>query len=284
MAVAHIIATTDMPDLPPSDFAFSVNFKKGVGPASRVFTATSAFIHACEQIDADLVGSIDATIEPVMVLEDIEVGSLKTWLGVALKSTDDQGIKELNWKPLVGRYLVKAKYLVLRWTEDPDRPDIGTLASGIDDLAKETDVLRFPYYSPIKSASIVRAVTDFDQVKDHLVEGDEASMVTPDHEVAFNLAIRIDIDDIESIVTGAVEEYVVQSMVVFIKKPDYLSNSMWELRHGPKSIGAKIEDAEWLDAFQTRRVDLRPGDAIKCQMRVELLYGYDNELGRVNTI
>ena len=103
MAVAHIIATTDMPDLPPSDFAFSVNFKKGVGPASRVFTATSAFIHACEQIDADLVESIDATIEPVMVLEDIEVGSLKTLLGVALKSTDDQGIKELNWKPLVGR-------------------------------------------------------------------------------------------------------------------------------------------------------------------------------------
>ena len=67
--------------------------KKGVGPASRVFTATSAFIHACEQIDADLVESIDTTIEPVMVLEDIEVGSLKTWLGVALKSTDDQGIK-----------------------------------------------------------------------------------------------------------------------------------------------------------------------------------------------
>ena len=105
-------------------------------------------------------------------------------------------------------------------------------------------------------------------------------MVTPDHEVAFNLASRIDIDDIESIVAGAVEEYVVQSMVGFIKKPDYLSNSMWELRHGTKSIGAKIEDVEWLDAFQMRRVDLRPGDAIKYQMRVELIYGYDNELVR----
>ncbi len=53
---------------------------------------------------------------------------------------------------------------------------------------------------------------------------------------------------------------------------------MWELRHGKRSISAKIEHEEWLREFQSRRVDVRPGDALKCAVRIEMMYGHDNEL------
>jgi hypothetical protein len=41
---------------------------------------------------------------------------------------------------------------------------------------------------------------------------------------------------------------------------------------------SKIEDATWLKRFQGREIDVRPGDALKCEVRIEHLYGHDNEL------
>lgn len=69
--------TTKRPAPPKADFAFEIDFKKGVGSASRVFAATHDFTPACEALDAELVQSIDANIETVMMLgQAFEVGSL----------------------------------------------------------------------------------------------------------------------------------------------------------------------------------------------------------------
>jgi hypothetical protein len=32
-------------------------------------------------------------------------------------------------------------------------------------------------------------------------------------------------------------------MILAVKKPDYLGDSKWDLRHGRRSIAAKIEDS-----------------------------------------
>ncbi len=73
-------------------------------------------------------------------------------------------------------------------------------------------------------------------------------------------------------------------MILPVKKPDYLGTSKWELRHGRKSILAKIEDAKWLKKFQNREVDVRPGDTLRCMVRQEMSYGYDNELVAENYV
>ena len=67
-------------------------------------------------------------------------------------------------------------------------------------------------------------------------------------------------------------------MILAVKKPDYLGTSKWELRHGKRTISARIDDPEWLQRFQRRAVDVRPGDALRCMAEIELLYGFDNEL------
>jgi hypothetical protein len=61
-----------------------------------VFAATHDFIRACEALDAELVQSIDANIETIMVLEDIQIGSIKTWLRTALNAIDDDALKDLD--------------------------------------------------------------------------------------------------------------------------------------------------------------------------------------------
>ena len=39
-----------------------------------------------------------------------------------------------------------------------------------------------------------------------------------------------------------------------------------------------MEDITFLSAFQGRKQDVRPGDALRCMVAVEMRYGYDNEL------
>jgi hypothetical protein len=96
-----------------ADFGLYINFDKGSDFPRRVFQAADQMISAFIAFDHMLAASLPLSIEPVLLLEDIEAGSLLIWLRNALKQTDDQAIKELDWKPQVGRYFVKGKYLLV---------------------------------------------------------------------------------------------------------------------------------------------------------------------------
>ena len=277
--MAELTLTTKKPDPPKADFAFYIDFKRGEGSASRVFSATHDFIRACEALDRELLSSIDSNIETVMVLEDIEAGSLKTWLRNSLRASDDQALKDLDWRPQVGKYLVRAKYVILRWIDDEDAPkDLLALGRNLQQLAAETDVRHLPDYAPVRPDVLIGALEDFQKVKDDLVEGDAAAIITDDDRHDMNLKIRWDIDAIEELAIRETEVASAASMVFIVKKPDYLGESRWDLRHGKRSVSAKIEDVKWLAKFQGRKLDVRPGDALRCKARIEMAYGFDNEL------
>lgn len=276
---AGITLTSRKPEPPKADFAFEIDFARGEGSASRVFIAIHEFIQACEKLDAELVGSIDSNIETVMVLEDIEAGSIKTWLRNMLVATDDDALKTIDWKPAVGKYLVRAKYAVLRWIDDGSTPKtLPQLGREIQELARETDVRHLPDYSPPSPRALLDAVRDFQHVKEHFVKGDRATFISEEGSVEMNLSVRWDMETIEQMAIKEVISSPVSQMVLFVKKPDYLGESKWELRHGKRTVSAKIEDADWLKRFQNRGVDVRPGDALKCSVQIDHLYGHDNEL------
>jgi hypothetical protein len=281
MPDAVLTLTDKRPEPPRADFAFEIDFQKGVGPASRVFAATHDFIKACEAIDAELVQSIDASIETVLVLEDIEIGSIKTWLRNVLSATEDDALKTLDWKPLVGKYLVKAKYAIIRWIDDDSHPrSLPDLGREIQRIANETDVRRLPDYTAPSPTALLNAVRDFQAVKEKMSAGDRMRLLTDDGDLEMNLSISFPIEDIEALAVAKTIENPAAEMILAVKKPDYLGISKWELRHGRRTISATIEDAEWLTKFQGRQVDVRPGDALQCSVKIETLYGFDNELIR----
>lgn len=279
MTEALVTLTRQKPPPPRADFALEIDFQRGAGSASRIFAATHNFIKACEALDAELVQSIDSSIDTVLVLEDIEAGSIKTWLRNILSAADDDALKALDWKPLVGRYLVNAKYAVLRWMDDDSKPrSLPQLRRDIQRIATETDVRHLPDYTAPSPTALLNAIRDFQSVKDKLISGDRARFLTKDGDLEFNLSISLQIDDIESLAVARRTETPASEMILAVKKPDYLGTSKWELRHGKRTISAKIEDSDWLMRFQSRQVDVRPSDALQCVVRLELLYGYDNEL------
>lgn len=267
------------PPTPRADFGFEIDFQRGVGPASRVFTATHDFIKACEALDHELVKSIDSSIETVLILEDIEAGSIKTWLRNSLTAADDDALKTLDWKPLVGKYLVRAKYAVIRWIDDDTFPrSLPDLRREIQQIASETDVRHLPDYTAPSPGALIKAVHDFQSVKNRLLPGDRATMLTNEGNIEFNLSMMLDVDDIEALAVAQTIKNPPAEMILPVKKPDYLGDSKWELRHGRRNISAKIEHQEWLKQFQNRQVDVRPGDALQCTVEIEIMYGFDNEL------
>lgn len=149
----------------------------------------------------------------------------------------------------------------------------------IGELAKDTDVMHIPSHTPVKPNALRKALEDFEEVKGCLAEGDKAAMVVSSGEEAwFDLSSRLDIDAIEQLATRETEIHTVPRMVLVVKKSDYLGDSMWEFRHGKKSLEAKIEDAQWLQEFRDRQVTIRSGDALGCRIRIEISYGHDNEV------
>ncbi len=280
MVRPDVTETVQDSEPPSANFAFYIDFEKGEGPAARVFAATHAFIRACEHIDRELVSSIDTSIETVLVIEDIEAGSLKTWLRYVVNAIDDQALKDIDWKPLIGQFLVKAKYLVLKWIDnDETHRDLPELGRELQELAAETDVRHLGDYLPVSPQALVSAIRNFEGIKDHLIEGDKASVITPGNEdFDFDLTLRCDLEKLEELAIKEIQVHTVPRMVFIVRKPDYLGTSMWQLRHGTTPISAKVEDETWLATFQGRGVDVRPGDALNCRARIEMTYGYDNEL------
>lgn len=277
---AEVTLTRRRPEPPAADFAFEIDFKRGEGSPSRVFLAINNFIRGCEQIDAELAHTIDNNIETVLVLEDIEAGSIKVWLRNALHAVEDDALKTIDWKPAVGKYLVRAKYVIIRWLDDGSSPkSLPALAREIQAIAVETDVKHLPDYQAPSPKALLDAAQNFEAVKNQLVPGDKATYIPRDGEpLEMNLSVRWNIEDIEAMAVKETVEFPIAPMILAVKKPDYLGDSKWELRHGKRAISAKIEDVPWLNQFQGRQVDVRPGDALRCDVRIEHLYGHDNEL------
>ncbi len=281
MANRALSVSDKKPVRPDADFAFYIDYDNSQGSASRVFKATHDFILACERLDKGLVGSIDSSIETVLMIEDVEASSLKTWFRNALQSTDDQALKELDWRPAVGKYLVRAEYMVLRWTDDGETPkNLPDLKEEIRKLAEETDVRHLPDYAPVSTETLVNAVTDFDAVKGSLLPTDKASLISDGDTKEFNISVRVNVEDIEDLAVRETIDNPETTMLLAVKKPDFLGDSQWEFKHGKKLIRARIADETWIADFRARNIDVRPGDALRCVVVVSYDYGYEGELLR----
>jgi len=263
-----------------ADFAIYIDFKKGEPNPQRIFQAADAMIRSFQRLDSTLCDSIDSSIKPILVLEDIQAGSLKIWLANKLEHADDDALKTLDWKPQVGKYLVKAKYAFIKWANksEPNK-SLVDLSREFQAIATQTDVKHLPDYKPPSVQDLIAVANDVERAKSFLSTGDKMSYLSGDNEnVDFDLTLNWSPQELSDMATKETITFQPAPMILAVKKPDYLGTSKWDFRFGKKSISAKIEDEPWLRRFQNREIDVRPGDALKCMVGIEHGYGYDNEL------
>ncbi len=264
-----------------ADFAIEIDFVRDTPDPARVFRSMTQLIDTFQKFDRELVRTIDVNIQPVLLLENVEAGSIRSWLRAALESVDDTALKEGEWKKVVGRYLVKAKYLTINFlskrTEIKGKEELTALQGEILAAAEETGVKRIPAYSSPSSTLLVKTMSDMASSLAVLQQGDRAKFQTRDGDsVDFNLSIRVVPETLNQLL---IERSLAneQEMILKIKKPDFLGDSRWEFVH-ETIFEAKVLDDDWLRRFRNNEFTLQPGSAIRALVRVEIGYGYEREI------
>ena len=145
-------------------------------------------------------------------------------------------------------------------------------------LARETDVQRIAAYGVPSASDILASAGDVAGALSRLTGKDRAEFISDQGTASFNMEMDWGTLDLESL---AVREEIVMPpspMILAVRRPDYLGAAQWEFRWGKRTIRAKIIDQDWLRRFQSRSVDVRPGDALRCIAVQHVRYGYDNEV------
>lgn len=262
-------------------FEIAVDFKKGSGDPTRVFRAMSGLIESVQSLDQHLSYSIGAAVRTTVLLQDIQVGSLKAKLRTIVEEIPDEALKKVEIKPIIGHFLVKAKHRVVDWCSDKqqiaNKDEIKQLQFDIKELAQETDIKQIPAYAEPDTESLL---TDIDGIRTALTNlevEDSASYNSYEGISRFNKQMQISTEIIQEYLT---RETLVNEgeKILKVKKPDYLGSSMWVFKYQGKSIDAKILDENWLKAFQGKQISVLPGDSIKAVLRERVSYGHDNEV------
>jgi hypothetical protein len=215
------------------------------------------------------------------LLQDIESASIRTWLRTLLTSVDNEALKELDWKKFVGSYLVRGKEKIVNWLGDKktivDQKQIESLQQEIYQMAEQTEVRHIPAYARIPRYRLLTNIEKISTSLSFLDKDDEAAYITSNGRFPFNLSFNIASEAVEEFATRETITNNAQ-MILQVKKPDFLGESMWDFRHQGRTIQAKIVDLNWLHRFHTREFIIAPGDSIRAMVNIETKYGYDNDV------
>ena len=262
-------------------FAIKVDFVRGEGDPSRPFRTMVKLMDALGRFDRDLVKCVDVSIEPLLLLEDVEAGSIKSWVASVLRSTDDTAFRSGDWKKVVGDYLVKGKYILLQKLDGVDNITQPHLLESIQSEllleAERTDVRGLPGYTPMSRTALAAHIADITSSMEYLQDGDLVTFESRDGApVVLNSNLRVDTEELSELLASRTVTNR-DEMVLKVKKPDFIGDSMWDFQFAGHGIAAKIMDDEWLTKFRRDGLGVRPGSALRALVEVEIAYDEDNE-------
>ncbi|MGC4233316.1 MAG: hypothetical protein QM594_10095 [Niabella sp.] len=271
------MSVTDVFDEPPSDIVLKIDFIEGEGSAARPFQIAADLIRALEQLDATLAKSVDSAIETTLVVEDLQKSSIKVYLRNTLKMADDDALKTLDWKPLVGQFLVKAKYAALRWLDDKE-PKLNDLTEEVASLASQVEIHHMPLAAKPNPTRLVQSLDRLQAVKSEFRAGEGLTITLGSDEYTVDLERTWTPSDVVDVPPGDMELVAEQPMILVVRKPDMLGNTAWQFRIGKKNLTLSIEDAAWLESYHAREVTILSGDALQVMVRTVSRYSEKGEL------
>lgn len=264
-----------------NEFIIKIEYEKSSERPERIFSAMSNIIEAFHEFDKCLALSFSVDVKPMLVLQDIESGSIRTKLASVLKGIDDDALKDLDWKKQIGKYLVKGKHKVIEFLEEKESitsiEPVKELEGQLLELAKETDIQVMPFYTAVPTQRFLESIAGLSHATNNLSENDQVTMISEEGEISINKKFYISSQVIEELLTKHIVNQQ-SEMILLVKKPDYLGYSMWDVQLGGKTVQAKILDVDWLNQFHNQDIDLRPGDSLRALVHIEIKYGDRNTI------
>ena len=268
-----------------SDFIIKIDFNQNSKKPSHVFRIMTEIIESFNVLDAALINSIDMRIEPIIMLEDIEKGSILSRFKYLLEDLPDDLINNPEIKKLIGHYLLKAKYAIIDYINKRESitssEEIELLEKEITDLSEKSQIKELTTPGVIDRTKLLTGISKISNAISQIEDNEQIIYKIGDTEIPLNLSFSFNTEQIEDLLT-AETILSISEMILKIKKPDYLGDSKWEFRHRKDAINAKITDNEWIAKFRNREITLKPGDSIRGTINIEVKYDYDREVAAIN--
>lgn len=262
-----------------ADFELRAVFDKKSRDPQRVFQTLSELIPVLQELDHLLLQSIDPEFEAELILDDIEIGSIRTILKTFIKSLPDEGLLDLDYKRILGQYLVNCKYMLLKWLDGKyeinGRTDLNAIIGDLFKEAEKIEVTPIPAPTPISDQQLVKVINKIQHSLRHLHATDSVEYISKRGKVSLNKELQV--DNLDKLLVEQSETFD-NIMIMKVKMPDYLGEKMWEFRYDNHVVDVKINDYDWLQQFQQGDVDLKPGDSLKAKVQVVVDYGYNHEV------
>lgn len=256
------------------EFELMLKFARGSRDPSRVFFGMGEYIDSFTFIDSCLLSSFDAGLSTHLELQDILPGSIRTIVRRILNAVDDSALKSGNWNQVLGIFLHNAKHSLLRWcnesTQVTDPIVVTAQVDEINALAAQTDLHHIPSYRPYTPQMLIQGVQGLQDAGRILQVSDTVLYRACGQEIAVNRTISFSPNVLAEFMSPEKTHNRVKAVVV-IKKPDYLGDSQWELRYEKRAIRAHIKDIDWLVSFRNRQFEIKPGDALRVIMEVDVV-------------
>src|ERR1039458_1665900 len=128
------------------EIALVIEYVPGESEAIAVLQGAMRLIESLDGLDHCLLSSINTSLEPVSILNDVQHSSLKILLARALKKIPDELVSNLDWKKWVGSLLVKGKYKLIEHI-DSDAPVINQVLLELEPEYKSAPTL-IGYHPP----------------------------------------------------------------------------------------------------------------------------------------
>ena len=265
-----------------SKFCLTVNYDKSSPDPEHIFLGMGKFLEALKALDNDAIHCIDNELSPSLLLEDVQNGSIKLWLRNFISSIPDEGISDLDINKIIGGYLVKAKYIALKFLSDRDTfnnvDEVRELETAIANAAAETNANTLGCYSAPARRDLLEHLSMIGNALSVFRETEQIYIHTTDEDrILINSNFRLPRERIDEFCQGENIENI-STVLLKIRKIDFLGNSKWSFRYGGKAVEAKMSDGKWFEDFKQRKFAVYPGDALRVKLRTTATYGRNSEL------
>jgi|GEM_PF-4643432 len=253
-----------------------ISYMQGRSRACDVLSAVLEIISALDALDHVLLSSIDMSLEPVSILNDIQQSSLKLLLRRCLKSIPDKHIINLDWPKWIGALLVQCKHLLLQHL-DSDTQKLQETLKTLDS-----------YYRHAPGELIGFKPPTIQDIRSALESVMRARAILPDQRII----VQTSLGDVElpypSIIQSSDILPTAQTItnigieIFTLRSPDMIGGAMWKFIRNGRNISAKMLHRKWLEDYHNRQIALVPKDKLKCRFEEDV--GYDvqgNETQRI---
>ena len=259
-------------------FCLTVEYDKQSPNPEKVFLGIAKTLEAFKALDVQLASSVDNSIETEMLLEDVERGSIKLWLKNVLNGIPDSAIEGLEYKKIIGYYLLKAKYYVLKKCSDVDEIKdaeyVEEIENGIKKIANETGANGLGIYTAPPREALLTSVSKMSEAYELFGEANVITMEDGEgNRLTLNTNFRLTAENIDELCAGETIDNDTE-LILKVRKPDFLADTLWTFKHGTETIQGKIDDKEWLGSYLNGEVVVLPGDSLRAQ--IHSVATYDN--------